>query len=118
MKEGRVFEYTMEHIPVFRSLFEILSGVLHELVMIHIKPPKPIDAEIQDESDESDKSDNSDNSNSDSENESNESDDKSEKMFGMSKEELNKMIDDSRNKKILAMGILSDIQEVILVVVL
>lgn len=51
MKEGRIFEYTMEHIPVFRSLFEILSGVLHELVMIHIKPPKPIDAEKQDESD-------------------------------------------------------------------
>ena len=51
MKEGRIFEYTMEHIPVFRSLFEILSGVLHELVMNHIKPPKPIDAEKQDDSD-------------------------------------------------------------------
>jgi len=69
MKEGRIFEYTMEHIPVFRSLFEILSGVLHELVMIHIKPPKPIDAEKQDESDK-EKSETDSNSDSESENES------------------------------------------------
>jgi proliferating cell nuclear antigen PCNA len=67
MKEGRIFEYTMEHIPVFRSLFEILSGVLHELVMIHIKPPKPIDAEKQDDSDK-EKSESDSESNSDSDN--------------------------------------------------
>ena len=79
MKEGRVFEYTMEHIPVFRSLFEILSGVLHELVMIHIKPPKPIDAEIQDESDDTDKSDKSEDE-SDESDKSDDSDNESKKQ--------------------------------------
>jgi proliferating cell nuclear antigen PCNA len=55
MKEGRIFEYTIEHISIFKHLFEILSNVLHELEIIHIQPDKPIDNEKQDsESDEED----------------------------------------------------------------
>ena len=69
MKEGRIFEYTIEHISIFKHLFEILSNVLHELEIKHIQPDKPIDNEKQDtesenessnsgsESDKSDKSD-------------------------------------------------------------
>jgi len=53
MKEGRIFEYTIEHISIFKHLFEILSNVLHELEIIHIKPEKPIDNEKQDITDES-----------------------------------------------------------------
>ena len=75
MKEGRIFEYTVQHISVFKNLFEVLSGVLHEVEMIHIKPEKPIDAEKDDSEDES----NSENSNSDSENESDKSLTKQEK---------------------------------------
>jgi proliferating cell nuclear antigen PCNA len=48
MKEGRIFEYTIEHISIFKHLFEILSNVLHELEIIHIQPDKPIDNENQD----------------------------------------------------------------------
>jgi proliferating cell nuclear antigen PCNA len=55
MKEGRIFEYTIEHISIFKHLFEILSNVLHELEIIHIQPDKPVDNEKQDSS-ESDKS--------------------------------------------------------------
>lgn len=53
MKDGRIFEYTIEHISIFKNLFEILSNVLHELEIIHIQPEKPIDNEKLD-SDESD----------------------------------------------------------------
>jgi proliferating cell nuclear antigen PCNA len=53
MKEGRIFEYTIEHIPVFKHLFEILSVVLHELEMVHIKPDKPVDAEIESDNEKS-----------------------------------------------------------------
>jgi len=48
MKDGRIFEYTIEHISIFKHLFEILSNVLHELEIIHIQPDKPIDNEKQD----------------------------------------------------------------------
>ena len=69
MKEGRIFEYTIEHIPVFKHLFEILSVVLHELEIVHIKPDKPIDAEKAD-SDSDSNSESQSSSNSDSESES------------------------------------------------
>lgn len=46
-------------------------------------------------------------------NESEEINESAESMFGMSREELIKMIDDARSKKYLAMGILSDVQEMI-----
>lgn len=85
MKEGLIFEYTMEHIPVFRSLFEILSGVLHELVMIHIKPPKPIDAENQDES--------ASESENESESESDSDDKKKSKNTKIIKKKINKKHD-------------------------
>jgi proliferating cell nuclear antigen PCNA len=52
MKDGRIFEYTVQHISVFKNLFEVLAGVLHEVEIIHIKPEKPIDAEKDDTSDE------------------------------------------------------------------
>lgn len=48
MKDGRIFEYTIEHISIFKHLFEILSNVLHELEIIHIQPDEPIDNEKQD----------------------------------------------------------------------
>lgn len=71
MKEGRIFEYTIEHIPVFKHLFEILSVVLHELEIVHIKPDKPIDAEKADsDSDSNSESQSSSNSDSESESES------------------------------------------------
>jgi hypothetical protein len=52
MKDGRIFEYTVQHISVFKNLFEVLAGVLHEVEIIHIKPEKPVDAEKDDSSDE------------------------------------------------------------------
>ena len=52
MKDGRIFEYTIQHISVFKNLFEVLAGVLHEVEIIHIKPEKPVDAEKDDSSDE------------------------------------------------------------------
>ncbi len=48
MKDGRIFEYTIEHISIFKHLFEILSNVLHELEIIHIQPDEPVDNEKQD----------------------------------------------------------------------
>ena len=57
MKDGRIFEYTIEHISIFKHLFEILSNVLHELEIIHIQPDKPVDNEKLDTSEDSDKSD-------------------------------------------------------------
>ena len=56
MKEGRIFEYTVQHISVFKNLFEVLSGVLHEVKIVHIKPEKPIDAEKDDSSDDENES--------------------------------------------------------------
>ena len=78
MKEDRIFEYTIDHIPVFRSLFEVLSGVLLELVMIHLKPPKPIDAE-KDEAESESESESESGSESESESESEEENSKSKK---------------------------------------
>lgn len=72
MKDGRIFEYTVQHISVFKNLFEVLAGVLHEVEIIHIKPEKPVDAEKDDTSDE--ESNNESNSESDSENSGSESD--------------------------------------------
>lgn len=57
MKEGRIFEYTVEHISIFKHLFEILSNVLHELEIIHIQPDKPIDNEKQNSESESEEED-------------------------------------------------------------
>ncbi len=65
MKDGRIFEYTIEHISIFKHLFEILSNVLHELEIIHIQPEKPVDNEKQD----SDQEDNDQDSDQDSEEE-------------------------------------------------
>ena len=80
MKEGRIFEYTVQHISVFKNLFEVLSGVLHEVEMIHIKPEKPIDAEKDDSDNESNNDNDCKNdSDSDSENESDKSIVKTEK---------------------------------------
>lgn len=79
MKEGRIFEYTIEHISIFKHLFEILSNVLHELEIIHIQPDEPIDNEKQD---------------SPSENES-ESEEEDEKP----KKKLSKKIEKSTDKK-------------------
>ena len=76
MKDGRIFEYTVQHISVFKNLFEVLAGVLHEVEIIHIKPEKPVDAEKDDTSDEENNNDsnNESNSESDSENSGSESD--------------------------------------------
>ena len=51
MKEGRIFEYMLEHTntAVFRNLFEVLGLVLHELRMTHIKPSKPVNNDIDSE---------------------------------------------------------------------
>ena len=57
-----MFEYTVQHIPIFKNIFEVLAGVLHEVKITHIKPEKPIDAEKDDSENES---------SDDSENESN-----------------------------------------------
>lgn len=86
MKDGRIFEYTIEHISIFKHLFEILSNVLHELEIIHIQPEKPIDNEKL-ESEESEKSDESDKSEtSESEVETNEN----SKSYGKQKKKVNK----------------------------
>lgn len=69
MKDGRIFEYTIQHISVFKNLFEVLAGVLHEVEIIHIKPEKPVDAEKDDSSDEENNNDT--NNESDSENSDN-----------------------------------------------
>jgi proliferating cell nuclear antigen PCNA len=42
MKEGRIFEYVVDDIPIFRSLFEVLSGFLTDLVLTHIKSPDDV----------------------------------------------------------------------------
>jgi proliferating cell nuclear antigen PCNA len=72
MKDGRIFEYTIQHISVFKNLFEVLAGVLHEVEIIHIKPEKPIDAEkddsSEDENDDQDSEPESENSGSESDN--------------------------------------------------
>jgi proliferating cell nuclear antigen PCNA len=49
MKEGRIFEYMLEHTntAVFRNLFEVLGLVLHELRMTHIKPSKPVNNDVE-----------------------------------------------------------------------
>ena len=73
MKDGRIFEYTIQHISVFKNLFEVLAGVLHEVEIIHIKPEKPIDAEKDDTSDEENLDDNKSDSESNNESESDES---------------------------------------------
>jgi proliferating cell nuclear antigen PCNA len=87
MKEWRIFEYTVQHISVFKNLFEVLSGVLHEVEIVHIKPEKPVDAEKDD---------------SDSENESEKSDDdtqsESEKDSDSGSDTDNNS-DKSKNKK-------------------
>lgn len=50
MKEGRIFEYTIDNVSLFKHLFEILANVLHELEIIHIQPSEPIDNENQSDS--------------------------------------------------------------------
>jgi proliferating cell nuclear antigen PCNA len=54
MKEGRIFEYMLEHTntAVFRNLFEVLGLVLHELRMTHIKPSKPVNNDVESGSEE------------------------------------------------------------------
>jgi len=71
MKEGRIFEYTIEHISIFRHLYEILSNVLHELEVVHYQPDKPVDNEKQDSDTESEKEKESDNESDDSGKDSN-----------------------------------------------
>jgi proliferating cell nuclear antigen PCNA len=86
MKDGRIFEYTVQHISVFKNLFEVLAGVLHEVEVIHIKPEKPVDAEKDDSSDEEkdeeksvdEKSTNSDTEESDNESKKSNSDSESD----------------------------------------
>ena len=89
MKEGRIFEYTVQHISVFKNLFEVLSGVLHEVEIIHIKPEKPIDAEKDDSDSENDNSDNNNTDNDESESESG-SDSESNKSTKSNKSNKNK----------------------------
>lgn len=73
MKEGRIFEYTIEHISIFKHLFEILSNVLHELEIIHIQPEKPIDNEkLDSDESENEKSDSGSGSEEESESEEDE----------------------------------------------
>lgn len=74
MKDGRIFEYTVQHISVFKNLFEVLAGVLHEVEIIHIKPEKPIDAEKDDTSDEETENDKSDTDSNNSDESDNDSD--------------------------------------------
>lgn len=89
MKEGRIFEYTIEHISIFKHLFEILSNVLHEMEIVHIQPDKPIDNEKQE-------------SDTESESESEESDDdkkkKTKKIVKSKKITKSKKKDDSESE--------------------
>lgn len=86
MKEGRIFEYTVQHISVFKNLFEVLSGVLHEVEIIHIKPEKPVDAEKDD-------------SDNDNENDSEQSNSESGSESGSGTEsESNKSTNSKKNK--------------------
>jgi proliferating cell nuclear antigen PCNA len=73
MKDGRIFEYTVQHISVFKNLFEVLAGVLHEVEIIHIKPEKPVDAEKDDTSDEETENNDSDTDSKNSDESDNES---------------------------------------------
>lgn len=113
MKDGRIFEYTVQHISVFKNLFEVLAGVLHEVEIIHIKPEKPVDAEKDDTSDEetennesdtdsknSDKSDNESNNDNGSESDSNsDSDSKTNIKKSSKKQSDEKKYESETNKK-------------------
>lgn len=89
MKEGRIVEYTIEHIPVFKHLFETLAGALHEIEMVHIKPDKPVDAEKDSENEsesDNEKSESNSDSNSDSNSESDSDTESSKKKIVKKKE--------------------------------